>query len=168
MSTSESPDERIYTVNFRKAWITPEYKRTNRVVSMLREFAEKHMKTDDIKIDQYLNKYLWQRGKRNPPRKVRIRMARDETETVVVSLYEEAKVKRSKSVVGRDDTEQEDVDSKEAGDESEAAPRAEGETNAITKEQNNSAERKSDVEEIPQKISDKPKRRANKKKSDNQ
>ena len=55
------------------------------------------MKTDDIKIDQYLNRYLWQRGKRNPPRKIRVRMTKDETDTVVVSLYEEFKERKSQT-----------------------------------------------------------------------
>ena len=94
MSLNETPEESIYTVNFRKAWITPEYKRTNRVVGILREFAKRHMKTEDIKIDQYLNRYLWMRGKRNPPRKIRVRMTKDETDTVVVSLYEEFKERK--------------------------------------------------------------------------
>ncbi len=97
MSLNETPEESIYTVNFRKAWITPEYKRTNRVVGILREFAKRHMKTDDIKIDQYLNRYLWIRGKRNPPRKIRVRMTKDETDTVVVSLYEEFKERKSQT-----------------------------------------------------------------------
>ena len=95
MSLNETPEESIYTVNFRKAWITPEYKRTNRVVGILREFTRRHMKTDDIKIDQYLNRYLWQRGKRNPPRRIRVRMTKDESDTVVVSLYEEFKERKS-------------------------------------------------------------------------
>jgi large subunit ribosomal protein L31e len=95
MSLNETPEESIYTVNFRKAWITPEYKRTNRVIGILREFVKRHMKTDDIKIDQYLNRYLWQRGKRNPPRKIRVRMTKDETDTVVVSLYEEERKSRT-------------------------------------------------------------------------
>jgi large subunit ribosomal protein L31e len=96
MSISEATGEMIYTVNFRKAWITPQYRRTDRVINILREFAERHMKTDDIKIDQYLNRYLWQRGKRNPPRRVRIRMTKDETDTVVISLYEELKERESR------------------------------------------------------------------------
>ena len=95
MSLNETPEESIYTVNFRKAGITPEYKRTNRVVGILREFTRRHMKTDDIKIDQYLNRYLWQRGKRNPPRRIRVRMTKDESDTVVVSLYEEFKERKS-------------------------------------------------------------------------
>jgi large subunit ribosomal protein L31e len=96
MSINEATGEMIYTVNFRKAWITPQYRRTDRVINILREFAERHMKTDDIKIDQYLNRYLWQRGKRNPPRRVRIRMTKDETDTVVISLYEELKERESR------------------------------------------------------------------------
>lgn len=95
MSINEAPEESVFTVNFRKAWITPEYRRTNRVVGILREFAKRHMKTDDIKIDQYLNRYLWRRGKRNPPRRVRVRMTKDETDTVVLSLYEEVKERKS-------------------------------------------------------------------------
>ena len=97
MSINETPEESVFTVNFRKAWITPEYKRTNRVVSILREFAKRHMKTEDIKIDQYLNRYLWRRGKRNPPRKVRVRMTKDETDTVVLSLYEESKERKPRA-----------------------------------------------------------------------
>jgi large subunit ribosomal protein L31e len=97
VSLNETPEESIFTVNFRKAWITPEYKRTNRVVGILREFAKRHMKTDDIKIDQYLNRFLWQKGKRNPPRKIRVRMTKDETDTVVISLYEEFKERKSQT-----------------------------------------------------------------------
>ena len=53
------------------------------------------MGTDEIKLDQDLNRHIWSRGKTNPPRRVRVRMVKDEDETVVVSLYEEA-VKQTK------------------------------------------------------------------------
>src|SRR5215210_4601595 len=45
---------RVCTINLGKAWITPEHKRTDRVVNMIREFAEKHMKSNEIKLDQDL------------------------------------------------------------------------------------------------------------------
>ena len=51
-SSSEESDSRVYTINLGKAWITPSYKRTDRVVNMIREFATKHMKTDDVKLDK--------------------------------------------------------------------------------------------------------------------
>ncbi len=125
MSVNETPEESIYTVNFRKAWITPEYKRTNRVIGILREFAIRHMKTDDIKIDQYLNRYLWRRGKRNPPRRIRVRMTKDETDTVVISLYEEFKEKKSQT---------QDLELKKVAETPEEKP-AEEKQDAVAKEQ---------------------------------
>ena len=89
MATIEETTTRVYTINLGKAWITPVHKRTDRVVNMIREFAEKHMKSNEIKLDQDLNRQLWSRGKTNPPRKVRVKMVKEEDGTVTVSLYED-------------------------------------------------------------------------------
>ncbi len=89
MSNVEDTLARIYTINFSKAWLTPKHKRTDRVVNMIKEFAIKHMKSSQIKIDQELNRYIWERGKTNPPRKVRVRIVKDEDDQVIVSLYED-------------------------------------------------------------------------------
>ncbi len=89
MATIEDTTTRVYTINLGKAWITPEHKRTDRVVNMIREFAEKHMKSNEIKLDQDLNRQLWSRGKTNPPRKVRVKMVKEEGGVVTVSLYED-------------------------------------------------------------------------------
>jgi large subunit ribosomal protein L31e len=56
---------------------------------MIKEFAIKHLKSSQIKIDQDLNRYIWQKGKTNPPRKVRVRIVKDEDDQVIVSLYED-------------------------------------------------------------------------------
>jgi large subunit ribosomal protein L31e len=89
MSNVEETIARIYTINFSKAWLTPKHKRTDRVVNMIKEFAIKHMKSSQIKIDQELNRYIWEKGKTNPPRKVRVRIVKDEDDHVIVSLYED-------------------------------------------------------------------------------
>ena len=89
MATVEENLTRVYTINLGKAWLTPEYKRTDRVVNMIREFAQKHMKSEEIKLDQDLNRQIWSRGRTNPPRKVRVKMAKDEDGVVTVSLYED-------------------------------------------------------------------------------
>ncbi|HXG06057.1 MAG TPA: 50S ribosomal protein L31e [Nitrososphaera sp.] len=89
MSTVEENLTRVYTINLGKAWITPEHKRTDRVVNMIRKFASKHMKSDEIKIEQELNRQIWARGKTNPPRKIRVKMVKDEDGVVTVSLYED-------------------------------------------------------------------------------
>jgi large subunit ribosomal protein L31e len=80
---------RVYTINLGRAWLTPQHKRTDRVVNMIREFAEKHMKSSDVKLEQELNRQVWLRGKTNPPRKVRVKMVKDEDGVVTVSLYED-------------------------------------------------------------------------------
>lgn len=80
---------RVYTINLGRAWITPVHKRTDRVINIIREFAEKNMKSSEIKLDQDLNRQVWARGKTNPPRKVRVKMVKDEDDAVTVSLYEE-------------------------------------------------------------------------------
>ncbi|MBA3750035.1 MAG: 60S ribosomal protein L31 [Nitrosopumilus sp.] len=89
MSNVEETIARIYTINFSKAWLTPKHKRTDRVVNMIKEFAIRHMKSTQIKIDQELNRYIWEKGKTNPPRKVRVRIVKDEDDQVIVSLYED-------------------------------------------------------------------------------
>jgi large subunit ribosomal protein L31e len=89
LATIEENLTRVYTINLGKAWLTPEYKRTDRVANMIREFAQKHMKSEEIKLDQDLNRQIWSRGRTNPPRKVRVKMAKDEDGVVTVSLYED-------------------------------------------------------------------------------
>lgn len=88
--------DRVYTIDLGKAWLTPQYKRTDRVVNMIREFASKHMKSDEIKLDQDLNRQIWSRGKTNPPRKVRVKMVKDEDGAVTISLYEDLPVPAEK------------------------------------------------------------------------
>ena len=89
MATVEDNLTRVYTINLGRAWLTPQYKRTDRVVNIIREFAEKHMKSDEVKLDQDLNRQIWSRGKTNPPRNVRVKMTKDEDGVVTVSLYED-------------------------------------------------------------------------------
>ncbi|MGA8738779.1 MAG: hypothetical protein WB501_07090, partial [Nitrososphaeraceae archaeon] len=52
-----------------------------------KEFTQRHMQTDKVKIDQDLNRHIWSRGKKNPPRKIRLRMVKEDDDTVVVSSY---------------------------------------------------------------------------------
>jgi large subunit ribosomal protein L31e len=90
MSQIDENLTRVYTINIGRAWITPQHKRTDRVINMIKEFAKKHMKSEEIKIDQDLNRQIWKRGKTNPPRKVRVKMVKDDNGIVIVSSYEEA------------------------------------------------------------------------------
>lgn len=68
-------DERTYTVPLRRGFSkTPRYRRTNKAVKLLREFLARHMKVplEDVRLGQHLNEFLWQKGIKNPPPRVRV------------------------------------------------------------------------------------------------
>ena len=88
MSKSDENATHVFTINLGKAWLTPQYRRTDRVINMIKEFAKRHMKNENIKIDQELNKEIWRQGKTHPPRKVRVRMSLDDN-VVLVSSYQD-------------------------------------------------------------------------------
>ena len=54
----------------------------------IRKFAQKAMQTEDVRIDPMVNKYVWNRGIHNVPRRIRVRLSRkmsgeeDEEKTV--------------------------------------------------------------------------------------
>jgi len=97
----EIVEERIYTVPLGKAWIEPPNKRTSRAVRMLRKFMIKHMKLEARKegetgeeepkrliISNEVNERMWKRGIEKPPRKIRVRAAKDKEGNVTVYLAE--------------------------------------------------------------------------------
>ncbi|MBI2004109.1 50S ribosomal protein L31e [Candidatus Pacearchaeota archaeon] len=83
--------EREYIIPLReKVRAVPRYKKTNKAVRTIKEFLARHMKVYDgnlnkIKIDKYLNEYLWFRGIRKPPYKVKVKAIK-EGEIVKVEL----------------------------------------------------------------------------------
>mmetsp|Transcript_14437 Transcript_14437/g.12709 ORF Transcript_14437/g.12709 Transcript_14437/m.12709 type:complete len:111 (+) Transcript_14437:50-382(+) len=51
-------------------------KRAPRAIREISKFATKEMRTEDIRIDTALNRYIWSNGVRNIPRRVRVRFVR--------------------------------------------------------------------------------------------
>jgi len=83
-----SEEERLYTVPLGKAWASQRYRRAEKAMTLLREFAERHMKPTEVVIDPTVNEYIWARGIRSPPRKIRVKMTKDDEGVVVVELAE--------------------------------------------------------------------------------
>ena len=79
--------ERVYTIPLGKVLLSPNNRRAMRAINMIREFARRHMKVQEIKIDQSLSHEIWARGIKSPPRKVRVRMSKTEEGHVLVSPY---------------------------------------------------------------------------------
>ncbi|MGA9229590.1 MAG: 50S ribosomal protein L31e, partial [Nitrosotalea sp.] len=82
--------ERIYTINLGKVLLSPNNQRAKRAINMIREFATKHMKSENIKIEEEVSHLVWARGIRHPPRKIRVKITKDDG-NVIVSKYQEEK-----------------------------------------------------------------------------
>ena len=75
-------EERLYVVPFRRLIYIPLTRRAKKAVSILREFAIRHMKSEYVLIHPRVNEQIWARGISKPPRKLRVRLAKD-TEGVI-------------------------------------------------------------------------------------
>lgn len=99
----EFVEERIYTVPLRKAWIVPPNKRAPKAMRLIKAFVTKHMKLEAgreeideeaeeeqrrLLISNEVNERIWRRGIEKPPRRVRIRAAKDKEGNVTVFLAE--------------------------------------------------------------------------------
>src|SRR3972149_2450001 len=70
-------EEKIFTIPLRKAFDTERTHRTRKAVDLVREFLEKNMKSEDVKIGKSINELMWERGIQKPPRRVRIHAVKD-------------------------------------------------------------------------------------------
>jgi large subunit ribosomal protein L31e len=76
--------EREYIIPLRKkVKIVPRYKKTNKAVRTIKEFLVRHMKIRDrdlkkVRIDKYLNEYLWHQGIRHPPIRVKVKAIKED------------------------------------------------------------------------------------------
>jgi large subunit ribosomal protein L31e len=91
MSESEIEVDREYVVPLTRAWITPRHQRSARAIRVLREFAIHHMKSSEVKIDPDISESIWSRGITKPPRRIKVRMTKDEDGLVRVSLPKKPK-----------------------------------------------------------------------------
>ena len=95
--------EKEYVIPLReKCRVVPRYKKTNKAVKTIKEFLVRHMKIRDrdlrkIKIDTSVNEYLWDRGIRNPPHKIKVKVKKD-GENVRVELVDMPKKLIAKKV----------------------------------------------------------------------
>jgi len=80
--------ERTYNVPLRKEYQkVPRWKRTKKAVTALRQFLQKHMKSDNVKLGKELNEKLWKHGIKNPPHHVKVTVTKDEKGEVKAELF---------------------------------------------------------------------------------
>lgn len=96
----EFVEERVYTIPLRRAWMMPPNKRAPRAIRIINAFIQRHMKVGEevveeegeekegrrIIISNEVNEEIWSRGIGKPPRRLRIRAAKDEEGNVTIFL----------------------------------------------------------------------------------
>lgn len=80
--------ERIYTISLEKAWTAPKYRRAEKAISILKTFVQRHMKPESIVIDPKVNELIWRRGIEKPPRRIRVKVSKDDEGVATISLAE--------------------------------------------------------------------------------
>jgi large subunit ribosomal protein L31e len=97
----EIVEERIYTIPLGRALVRPPKRRAPRALQLIRAFLNKHMKMEmhveaeeenselpKLIISNEVNEKVWGRGIEKPPRKIRVRAAKDKDGNVTVYLAE--------------------------------------------------------------------------------
>ncbi|MGC8924109.1 MAG: 50S ribosomal protein L31e [Candidatus Micrarchaeia archaeon] len=87
--------ERVYSINLSKVYSLGKHTvRARRAIKEVRRFAARHMKADieKVVIGTDVNEYIWRDGIQRPPRRLRVKLVKDEkTGAVIVMLEAPAK-----------------------------------------------------------------------------
>ncbi len=80
--------ERNYIIPLRKELLkVPTYRRAKKAINTIRSFLTRHMKVDDVRIGDYLNREIHSRGRKHPPSKVSVKAIKiEEKDNVYVRV----------------------------------------------------------------------------------
>jgi large subunit ribosomal protein L31e len=96
----EIVEEKVYTIPLGRAWISSHQKRAPRAIRLVKNFIQRHMKVKEetleeegeegerVVISNEVNERIWSRGIQKPPRKIRVRAAKDKEGTITIYLAE--------------------------------------------------------------------------------
>ncbi|MFB6164858.1 MAG: 50S ribosomal protein L31e [Haloarculaceae archaeon] len=75
-------DERVVTVPLRDVNAEAKHERADKAMSLIRAHLAKHfsVEEDEVRLDPSINEAVWERGRKKPPSKLRVRAARFEEE----------------------------------------------------------------------------------------
>jgi large subunit ribosomal protein L31e len=91
MSASDF-EERVVTVPLRDVQAEAKHQRADKAMSLIRDHLAQHfnVETGDVRLDPSINETVWERGRKKPPSKVRVRAARFEEDGEAVVEAETA------------------------------------------------------------------------------
>lgn len=80
--------ERVYTIPLRNVKEVKRTIRAPRAIREIRNFLTKHMKAEEVKIDESINHAIWERGIQKIPSKITVKAVKDEDGVVKATLAE--------------------------------------------------------------------------------
>lgn len=89
---ADDMEERIIIVPLRKMFEYPRTQRAQRAIKLIRSHVARHMKMDEktIWLDAPVNEKIWENGRENPPKKIRLKATMFKDENLVeVTIPEE-------------------------------------------------------------------------------
>ena len=80
--------KRTYNIPLRKDFHKkPAYKRAKVAIRVIKEFLQKHMKSDEIKLGKFLNEEIWKCGIKAPPHHIKVDVIKDKDGLVTAELF---------------------------------------------------------------------------------
>ncbi|MBC7128278.1 MAG: 50S ribosomal protein L31e [Thermoplasmatales archaeon] len=116
-------EEKIYTVPIIKTKNSPRSKRAKIAVREIKEFLKRHTKSDNIKIDKSVNELVWERGIKNPPSKIRLKVVKIDdiiwayTPEAEVKIEEIKKEKKEKEIKKEEESKEKEEEKEEKKEE---------------------------------------------------
>lgn len=145
--------EREYIIPLRKEIRkVPQYRKTEKAIKAIKEFLARHMKIYDrnlkkIKLDSYVNEFMWQRGIKNPPHKIKIKAIKNSEGVVKVELVDYPnKLKFKKARAEKDEKEAKEIAKKRKEEKKKAEEAAKKAEEEKTPEEKKTEETKKEVE----------------------
>lgn len=126
--------EREYIINLRhEITKAPRYRKAEKAVTAVREFLIRHMKIydkdkDKIKLSKWLNEYLWKRGIRNPPIRIKVKAVKFDdgiVEAELAELPKKAQIEKTKEQARKEEAEKISAKREEESKKAENAAKAE-------------------------------------------
>ncbi len=90
--------QRVYTIPLKKVKRKSRSGRSSYAVRFVREFLERHLKAEEVKLGKNLNEFIWKNGLKKPPRRIRVIAETEEKDgkTIVKAELEGYKYKAFK------------------------------------------------------------------------
>ncbi|MCS6770045.1 MAG: 50S ribosomal protein L31e [Candidatus Caldarchaeum sp.] len=83
--------EKVFTIPLGDAWKGSRLRRADAAVRIVKEYVKRHSKAENVKISPKVVEKIWENGRQNPPRRIRVVLDEEDEETVTVRLEGEKK-----------------------------------------------------------------------------